>query len=75
MLEGERFKPTVFSDLDFCTKMQKNKNGILGQKLGYNKYAIYYLSKKFTDCESRYFMLEKTCFTLAWVAKCLGSIC
>ena len=31
--------------------------------------AIYYLSKKFTDCETRYSMLEKTCCALAWDAK------
>ena len=24
------------------------------------KFAIYYLSKRFTDCESRYSLLEKT---------------
>ena len=37
MLEGERLKSTVFSDLDFGREMQnKNKNGILGQKLGYD---------------------------------------
>ena len=33
------------------------------------EYAIYYLSKKFIDCESRYSMLEKTCCALAWAAK------
>src|SRR3954470_11837260 len=33
------------------------------------EHAIYYLSKKFTDCESRYSMLEKTCCALAWAAK------
>ena len=33
------------------------------------KYAIYYLSKKFTDSESQYSMLEKTCCALAWAAK------
>ena len=36
MLEGKRLKPTVFSDLDLCIKC-KNANGILGQKLGYNR--------------------------------------
>ena len=28
-----------------------------------------YLSKKFTDCETRYSLLEKTCCTLAWAAR------
>ena len=28
--------------------------------------AIYYLSKKFTDCESRYSSLEKTRCALVW---------
>ena len=31
--------------------------------------AIYYLSKKFTDYESRYSLLEKICCALAWVAQ------
>ena len=36
---------------------------VLGQQdeTGKKEYAIYYLSKKFTDCESRYSMLKKTC--------------
>ena len=31
--------------------------------------AIYYLSKKFTECKSRYTMIEKLCSALAWPAK------
>ena len=31
--------------------------------------AIYYLSKKFTDYESRYSLLEKMYCALAWVAQ------
>ncbi|KAG5233085.1 RNA-directed DNA polymerase (Reverse transcriptase), Ribonuclease [Salix suchowensis] len=31
--------------------------------------AIYYLSKKFMECESRYTMIEKLCCALAWAAK------
>ena len=31
--------------------------------------AIYYLSKKFTDYESRYSPLEKMCCALAWAAQ------
>ena len=44
---------------------------VLGQhdETGRKEHAIYYLSKKFTDCESRYSMLEKTCCALAWSAK------
>ena len=33
--------------------------------------AIYYLSKNFTECESRYSLLEKTYCALAWAAKSL----
>ena len=36
---------------------------------GKKEYAIYYLSKKFTDYETRYSMLVKTCCALAWAAK------
>jgi len=44
---------------------------VLGQQdeAGKKEHAIYYLSKKFTECESRYSVLEKTCCALAWAAK------
>ena len=44
---------------------------VLGQhdETGKKEQAIYYLSKKFTECESRYSLLEKTCCALAWAAK------
>ena len=32
------------------------------------KQAIYYLSKKFMDYESKYSSLEKMCCALAWIA-------
>ena len=40
-------------------------------KTGRREHAIYYLSKKFTDCETRYSLLEKTCCELAWATKIL----
>jgi len=40
-------------------------------KRGKREYVIYYLSKKFTDCEQRYSALEKTYCALAWTANCL----
>jgi len=33
--------------------------------------VIYYLSKKFIECESRYTMIEKLCYALGWEAKIL----
>jgi len=41
---------------------------VLGQhdETGKKEHAIYYLSKKFTDCEQRYSALEKSCCVLAW---------
>ena len=36
---------------------------------GKKEHAIYYLSKKFTDCETRYSLLEKLCCALAWAAR------
>ena len=40
---------------------------VLGQydETGKKEQAIYYLSKKFTECELRYSLLEKTCCALA----------
>ncbi|XP_057976008.1 uncharacterized protein LOC131163438 [Malania oleifera] len=42
---------------------------VLGQhdESGRKERAIYYLSKKFTEYESRYSNLEKTCCALVWV--------
>ena len=53
---------TVLNDSMGCILCQQDETGR-------KENAIYYLSKKFTDCESRYSMLEKTCCALAWAAK------
>ena len=44
---------------------------VLGQhdKIGRKERAIYYLSKKFTNCETRYSTIEKTCLFLVWAAQ------
>ena len=44
---------------------------VLGQQdeSGKKEYAIYYLCKKFTDCETQYSVVEKTCCIFAWAAK------
>ena len=44
---------------------------VLGQhdEIGKKEKAIYYISKKFTPYESRYTLLERTCFDLTWLAK------
>ena len=44
---------------------------VLGQhdETGCKEHAIYYLSKKFTDYESRYSPLENMCCALAWAAQ------
>lgn len=57
----------------YLTVVEESMGCVLGQQdeTGRKEYAIYYLSKKFTDCESRYSMLEKNCCALAWSAKCL----
>ncbi|XP_050890768.1 uncharacterized protein LOC127096213 [Lathyrus oleraceus] len=43
---------------------------VLGQhdESGRKEHAIYYLSKKFTNCEIKYSLLEKTYCALAWAA-------
>uniref|UniRef100_A0A2N9GA71 Integrase catalytic domain-containing protein n=1 Tax=Fagus sylvatica TaxID=28930 RepID=A0A2N9GA71_FAGSY len=38
-------------------------------RLGKKEQAIYYLSKKFTEPETRYLLVEKTCCALAWASK------
>jgi hypothetical protein len=44
---------------------------VFGQhdETGRKERAIYFLSKKFTECESRYTSLEKTCYALVWAAR------
>jgi len=43
---------------------------VLGQhdETGKKEHVIYYLSKRFTDCEQKYSALERTCYALAWAA-------
>ena len=44
---------------------------VLGQhdETGRKERAIYYLSKKLTECESRYTEIERLCCALVWAAK------
>ncbi|XP_050908549.1 uncharacterized protein LOC127122219 [Lathyrus oleraceus] len=55
----------------YLTVLDESMGCILGQQdeTCKKEHTIYYLSKKFTDCETRYSMLEITCYSLAWAAK------
>ena len=55
----------------YLTVLETSMGCVLDQhdETGKKEQAIYYLSKKFTECESRYSLLEKTCCALAWAAK------
>src|SRR3954462_5075051 len=55
----------------YLTVLEGSMGCVLGQQdeTGRKEHAIYYLNKKFTDCESRYSPLEKTCCALAWASK------
>ena len=55
----------------YLTVLDESMGCVLGQQdeNGKKEYAIYYLSKKFTDCETQYSTLEKTCCALAWATK------
>lgn len=46
---------------------------VIGQKdeTGKKEHAIYYLRKRFNDCETRYSLLEKNCCAIAWASRCL----
>ncbi|XP_058725708.1 uncharacterized protein LOC131597002, partial [Vicia villosa] len=57
--------------LMYLTVLEGSMGCVLGQhdESGRKECAIYYLSKKFTDCESRYSLLEKTCCALVWAAR------
>ncbi|RDX69714.1 Retrovirus-related Pol polyprotein from transposon 17.6, partial [Mucuna pruriens] len=55
----------------YLTVLEESMGCVLGQQdeAGRKKQAIYYLSKKFTDCEQRYSALERTCCALVWAIK------
>src|ERR1051325_246291 len=55
----------------YLTVLESSMGCVLGQhdESGRKEHAIYYLSKKFTDCETKYSLLEKTCCALAWAAR------
>ena len=55
----------------YLTIHERSMGCILGQhdETGCKEQAIYYLSKKFTDYESKYSSLEKMCCALAWKAQ------
>ena len=57
----------------YLTVLEGSMGAILGQhdKSGRTEQAVYYLSKKFNDCESRYSLIERTCCSLAWAARTL----
>jgi len=54
----------------YLTVLDGSMGCVLGQhdETRRKEHAIYYLSKRFTDCEQRYSALERTCCALAWVA-------
>lgn len=45
----------------YLTVLEGSIRYVLGQhdEIGRKEHVIYYLSKKFSDCESRYSMIEK----------------
>ncbi|RDX82977.1 Retrovirus-related Pol polyprotein, partial [Mucuna pruriens] len=50
--------------------LEESMGCILGQRGASRKeQVIYYLSKKFMDCEQRYPALERTCYALVWTSK------
>ncbi|XP_017984360.1 PREDICTED: uncharacterized protein LOC108663639 [Theobroma cacao] len=64
--------PTVEKPLILYLTVNKNSmRCVLGQHDGTGKkeQAIYYLSKKFMEYESKYSTLEKMCCALAWIAQ------
>ena len=54
----------------YLTVLDESMGCVLGQhdETGRKEHAIYFLSKKFTDVETRYTVLERTCCALAWAA-------
>lgn len=55
----------------FLTILDEFMGYVLGQhdEIGIKEHVSYYLSKKFTDYEKIYSLLEKTCCALTWDAR------
>jgi hypothetical protein len=55
----------------YLTTTERAMECVLGQhdESNMNERVVYYLSKKFTDCESRYKTVEKLCCALVWATK------
>ncbi|KAK8704919.1 hypothetical protein V6N13_048531 [Hibiscus sabdariffa] len=55
----------------YLTVYEESMGCVLGQhdESGKNERAIYYLSKKFTSCETRYPPIQKLCCALIWATK------
>ena len=60
----------------YLTVLNKSMGCILGQQdeTGKKEFANYYFSKKFTDCESRYSMLEKNMFCFGLGGKAFAAV-
>ena len=61
MVLGVLYTLTKMFEVQKMSHCLKNSNFI-------KEHAIYYLSKKFTNCETIYSPLEKTCCALAWAS-------
>ncbi|KAG8493371.1 hypothetical protein CXB51_010931 [Gossypium anomalum] len=55
----------------YLTVFENSMGCVLGQhdELARKEIAIYYLSKKFTECEMRYSTIEKLCCALIWMTR------
>ena len=55
----------------YLTVHEKSMGCVLGQhdETEKKEHAIYYLSKKFTEYESKYPLVEKMCCALAWTVQ------
>lgn len=55
----------------YFTVLDESMGCVLGQHddTVHKEHAIYYLSKKFTDCETKYSLLDKTYCALAWATR------
>ncbi|GMJ10739.1 hypothetical protein HRI_004743100 [Hibiscus trionum] len=55
----------------YLTVFENSMGCVLGQhdETGRKERAIYYVSKKFTDCEARYTPIENVCCALVWATK------
>ena len=74
MIASEPVLKTPDFTRTFIVRTDACKSGVgcvLEQEFGDGRHPILYMSKKFSDAERRYSVIEKECYAIVWAVKSL----